>query len=110
VTIGEPMARFDVYANPTAVERANTPYVLDVQNDHLGPLGTRVVIPLRWPKGFGARAPDINPAIEVEGKELILDTASLAPVPVVMLKKPVARASAASDRILDALDTLFGAY
>ena len=27
------MARFDVYANPQALERKHTPYLLDVQND-----------------------------------------------------------------------------
>ena len=29
------MARFDVFANPTAVERKHTPYFIDVQNDFI---------------------------------------------------------------------------
>ena len=29
------MARFDVFANPEASERAETPYFLDVQNDYI---------------------------------------------------------------------------
>ncbi len=104
------MARFDVYPNPFAPERSHTPYVLDVQNDHLGPLATHVVIPLRQPKGFGSPARGLNPIFQVDGKQLILDTASLAPVPAALLKKPVAQLRAASDEVLDALDTLFGAY
>jgi len=104
------MARFDVYANPFAPERRHTPYVLDVQNDHLGPLATRVVIPLRAPESFGMPARGLNPVLQIEGKPAVLDTASLAPVPVTLLKKPVARVEHARDDVLDALDTFFGAY
>jgi toxin CcdB len=104
------VARFDIYANPYAAERGHTPYVLDVQNDHLGPLATRVVIPLRAPKGFGKAAAGLNPAFEVEGKTVLLDTASLAPVPATMLKRPTAHLGHSHEQVLDALDTLFGAY
>lgn len=104
------MARFDIYANPHAPDRKHTPFVLDVQNDQLGPLGTRVVIPLRTPRSFGPPAHGLNPVIDVAGQPLILDTASLAPVPAQMLKQPMHRAAAARDDIQDALDTLFGAY
>jgi toxin CcdB len=104
------VARFDIYANPVALERSGTPFVLDVQNDHLGPLGTRVVIPLRAAKGFGVPAHGLNPKFEIEGKHVVLDTASLAPVPAAMLKRPVARADAWRDEVVDALDALFGAY
>ena len=104
------MARFDLYANPHAPDRKHTPFVLDVQNDHLGPLGTRVVIPLRTPRSFGTPAHGLNPVIDVAGQPLILDTASLAPVPTSMLKQPLHHATAARDDIQDALDTLFGSY
>ncbi|WP_096031929.1 CcdB family protein [Caballeronia calidae] len=40
------MARFDLYSNPSARSKANSPYLLDVQSDHLGDLISRVVIPL----------------------------------------------------------------
>ena len=41
------MARYDVYANPEASERKHTPYLLDVQNDYIDALTTRIVVPLR---------------------------------------------------------------
>jgi toxin CcdB len=41
------MARFDVYANPTAAERRHTPFYVDVQNDFINTLSSRVVVPLR---------------------------------------------------------------
>ena len=104
------MARFDVYANPFAPERRHTPYVLDVHNDHLGPLATHVVIPLRTPESFGMPARGLNPLLHVQGKPTVLDTASLAPVPVALLKRPLVRLDNARDDVLDALDTLFGAY
>lgn len=104
------MARFDVFTNPYAPERNETPYVLDVQNDHLGPLGTRVVIPLRNPKGFGTPARGLNPIFEVESRPVVLDTAALAPVGATLLKRPVAHLGHLRDQVLDALDTLFGAY
>lgn len=104
------MARFDIYQNPYAPERVHTPFVLDVQNDHLGPLGTRIVIPLRSPKGFGTLAQGLNPQLDVDGKTVIADTAALAPVPTSLLKKPVARADRWRDDVLDALDTLFGSF
>lgn len=104
------MARFDVFDNPFAPERSHTPYVLDVQNDHLGALATRVVIPLRTPKSFGVSASGLNPLLQVAGKTVVLDSASLAPVPTQMLRSPVDQLTTQRDEVLDALDTLFGSY
>ena len=104
------VARFDIYANPYAEDRSHTPFVLDVQNDHLGPMGSRVVIPLRTAKGFGPSASGLNPSLAVEGKPVVLDTASIASVNAVLLKKVVARADGHRLEIADALDTLFGSY
>jgi toxin CcdB len=104
------VARFDVFANPFAAERGHTPFVLDVQNDHLGPLATRVVIPLRTRKGFGTPARGLNPVLEVAGTPVVLDTAALAPVPAQLLQHPVLRAPHWQGDVVDALDTLIGAY
>jgi toxin CcdB len=104
------MPRFDIYPNPYAPERSHTPYVLDVQNDHLGLMGTRVVIPLRTTKVFGTPARGLNPVVEVDGKTVVVDTAALAPVPVGLLRKSTSRAGAWRTDVQDALDTLFGAY
>ena len=104
------MARFDVCANPFAGERRRTPYVLDVQNDHLSPIGSRVVIPLRTVSGFGAAARDLNPTLDVEGKRVVLDTASIASVNAGLLHRPVARLAQQHIEVMNALDTLFGSY
>lgn len=104
------MARFDVYANPAAAERKHTPYFLDVQNDHVDGLGTRVVIPLRKSALFGPRARNLNPVLTVTDAEVVLDTATLGAVPTSLLRKPVANLRGAQAFIQEALDTLFGSY
>lgn len=103
------MARFDIHPNPFAVDRLHTPFVLDVQNDHLG-LGTRMVIPLRTEAALSKPARQINPTIEFHGQRLVVDTASMAPVPLSMLKQAEPLASAWRADIQDAIDALFGSY
>ena len=83
------MARFDVYANPDTAERRQTPYFLDVQNDYIDHLATRVVIPLRRESVFGPRASDLNPSMAVEGVSVVLDTAAIGAVPDAELRKCV---------------------
>ncbi|HOB96538.1 MAG TPA: CcdB family protein [Aquabacterium sp.] len=104
------MARFDIYRNPYPVERGHTPYVLDVQNDHLSGLATRVVVPLRTEDFYRRTAHDLNPLIEVQGQQLVMDTASLAPVQARVLARAVTQVGAQRPAVLAALDTLFGAY
>jgi len=104
------MARFDVYANPEPAERKLIPYFLDVQNDYIDDLTTRVVIPLRRESAFGPRARDLNPTVVVGADNVVLDTAALGAVPVSILRKPVANLRQDSAAVHEALDTLFGAY
>ena len=68
------MARFDVYSNPVVAERKHTPFFVDVQNDHIDALATRVVIPLRREAAFGPRARHLNPLLTVgaDGQQLSL--------------------------------------
>ena len=104
------MARFDVYANPQASERKHTPYLLDVQNDYIDALPTRIVVPLRRESVFGPRARNLNPAFIIGGDNVVLDTAALGSVPLAELRKTVATLRETRTVIQEALDTLFGAY
>ena len=104
------MARFDVYANPETSERKQTPYLVDVQNDYIDALITRVVIPLRREAAFGPKARDLNPLLVVGVDNVVLDTAALGAVPLSELRKPVANLRQDKAAILEALDTLFGAF
>ena len=104
------MARYDVYANPTAAERKHTPYFVDVQNEYIDGLSTRVMIPLRREAAFGPRARNLHPLLEVKGDKVVLDTAALGAVPVSELRAPVANLRERRADVQEALDALFGAY
>jgi toxin CcdB len=104
------MPRFDVYANPELAERRHTPYFLDIQNDHIDGLGTRMVIPLRREAAFGPRAARLNPSVSLGAQTLVLDTAALGAVPLSELRKPVGELRSARPDVQSALDALFGSY
>jgi toxin CcdB len=102
--------RFAVYSNPVPAERRAAPYFVDVQNDYIDHLDTRVVIPLRKEASFGPRARDLNPLLQVMGEPVVLDTAAIGAVPRAELHRPVADLRDAREPIQNALDTLFGAF
>ena len=104
------MARLDVYANPDAVERRHTPYFVDVQNDYIDHIETRVVIPLRREAAFGPRARNLHPLLQVAGEPVVPDTSAIGAVPTAELRKRVGELRNASAEIEEALDTLFGTF
>lgn len=104
------MARFDVFRNPDALDWPHTPFLLDVQNDHIAGLESRVVIPLRTEAAFGPRARDLNPLLQVAGSAVVLDTATLGAVPSHALGQPLLQLASGREDVLAALDTLFGSY
>ena len=104
------MARFDVYKHPDPQLRKTTPFLLDVQNEFLDGLTTRVVIPMRIGTSFTLRARDLNPVFTIEGKEVVLDTAAMAAFPSLQLKRPTHNLKNEAKTVTGALDTLFGSY
>ena len=104
------MGRLDLYANPATAERKHTPYFLDVQNDYIAGLDTRVVIPLRREAMFGPRARALHPIVNVGAEKLVLDTAAIGAVPTAELRKVVGRLAEARAEVQEALDALFGTY
>ena len=104
------MARFDVYANPDSAELKLIPFFLDVQNDHVKGLQTRVVVPL-WKAGLmQAQAEGLNPEFEIEGQRVVMDTPAIGAVPGAVLRRTVHNLAAHQLVIQDALNTLFGSY
>ena len=104
------MARFDVYVHPDVALRKKTPYLLDVQNNFLDALESRIVIPMRHAVGFGPRMRDLHPEFQVAGKAVVLDTAALGAFPAGNLVRPVQSLAQNQSEILSALDALFGGY
>jgi len=105
------MARFDVYRNSGAHAVA-TPFVVDVQSEHLSALNTCIVIPLRRLDSFPpVRLPeDLMPVFRIEDQDCFLDTPKLAAIPKRELGRAVGTLRHQQDRLVAALDRLFGAF
>jgi toxin CcdB len=102
------MAQFDVYRNANPATRARIPYLLDVQSDLLDPLATRIVVPLCKPEVLAGRpAERLNPALEVEGRSVLMLTPELAGVPRRILGERIANLAAERSAIIAALDLAF---
>jgi toxin CcdB len=107
------MARFDLYNNPSSKSKAKSPYLLDVQSDHLGNLMSRVVIPLTRVSGNYTPdkvAQDLAPIVEIGGDRFVLETPFLGAIRTVELGAVVGSLQSEQSRVLAALDRLFGAY
>lgn len=98
------MAQFDVYKNSNSATNKTYPYVLDVQNNLLDSLATRVVVPLASEKKVGTPMARLNPCFEIEGKRVVMSTAELAGVSKQSLGKKVASLISRRNEILGALD------
>jgi toxin CcdB len=107
------MARFDLYNNPSSKSGAKSPYLLDVQSDHLGNLMSRVVIPLTRMAGnytVGEVAQDLAPIIEIGGEKFILETPFLGAIRTTELGPATGTLKPEQSRVMAALDRLFGAF
>jgi toxin CcdB len=98
--------QFTVYANADPGSRTRVPYLLDVQSDLIGAMGTRVVVPLISPDLAVVAATRLMPTVSVEGRPWVLDTPLLAGIPYKALGKPVADLSSERAAIMAALDLL----
>jgi len=105
------MARFDVYAS-TGKNKDSTPFLVDVQSDHLEGLTTRVVVPLIRAEAFPqSKLPaDLVPVFSVMGTRCLLYPAFIAAVPVNRLGAVITSMKGERDRISAALDRLLGGF
>ena len=103
------MAQFDIYPNP-GVRKAEIPYLVVVQNDHItSRTGAAVVIPLR---ANGAPVEIMAPWVEVPGQgRFVLSTDEIFAIDNTRLKQPVG-VLGKDDRakIKPALDKVIGEY
>jgi toxin CcdB len=104
------MARFDVYANPDKSETRHTPYLLDLQNDYLKGVDSRIVVPLHFATEFQYKADHLHQVFEIAGDLVLMDITQLSSVPASALKKRITSLASEQHKIQDAIDTVFGAY
>jgi toxin CcdB len=101
------MAQFTVYRNKNPQSRSAVPFLLDVQNDLLEELETRVVVPLcpvSTMKGKTLRT--LTPALEIEGDSFVMLTPQMAGISKSELGVPVTRVEHYRFEIIAAIDFL----
>ena len=102
------MSQFSVYQNEDKETKKTYPYFLNVQNDLLDELNSRVVIPFSTPGALKHRdAKKLCPIIKINEKEFVLLTHQITTVPESFLKTQVAEAATFRTEIISAIDLLF---
>lgn len=105
------MAQFDIYLNPFPGTRSSVPFIMDVQSAFLDQLPTRLVMPLSRVGANAARLPSILcPTFQVEGEALSLMPHEAAPLPVRLLRKPVASLAHRAGEVASAMDAVFSGF
>jgi toxin CcdB len=101
------MAQFTVCRNKNPHTRSAVPFLLDIQNDLLADLETRVVVPLcplSAVKGQTLRA--LMPILEIEGERFVMLTPQMAGIPKSELGAPVTQVERHRFEIIAAIDFL----
>ena len=97
------MAQFDVYKNINERTKDQIPFLLDIQNEILKNLSTRVVIPLV----LNTKAINIlNPKYTINEIEVVLSTSELASISIENLGKKVCSLKESREEIISAIDFL----
>ena len=102
------MSQFSVYANKDKATKKTYPFFLNVQNDLLDELNSRVVIPFSTPGSIKHRdAKKLCPIIQIKGKGFVLLTHQITTVPESFLSSKVEGVDAFRTEIISAMDFLF---
>jgi toxin CcdB len=104
------MGQFSVYLNPNPETAADIPYLLDIQNELLDSLATRVVVPLYRRATFGKPARILNPCLTCEEEALVMVTQELAGVPQRVLGARVCGLEDQREQIIAAIDFLISGF
>jgi len=105
------MAQFSVYLNINPNSCDAYPYLMDVQNDLLDTLGTRVVIPIaRHSRLINTPIERLTPILPIEEAPHVLLTPQLAAIPATELGDFVVDLSELRSTIIGSLDFLYTGY
>jgi toxin CcdB len=101
------MPQFTVYRNPNPETKAAYPLLLDVQNDLIADLNTRVVAPLCPASAMkGKLIKTLTPLFEIDGEQYAMLTPQLAGIAKKQIGAKVADLAQCRDEIIAALDLL----
>ena len=97
------MAQFDVYKNENELTNQKVPYLLDVQNDILDSINTRVVIPLVKDKNDFR---GLTKEFVIENQKVYLTTSQMGAVHKNELKNKVISLENQKEEIKNSIDFL----
>jgi toxin CcdB len=101
------VAQFTVFRNKNPQSLSAVPFLLDVQNDLLSDLETRVVVPLSPALAMkGKTLGQLMPVLEIEGERFVMLTPQMAGIPKSELGAPVTRVEHHRFEIIAAIDFL----
>jgi len=101
------MAQFDVYENINPRTKEDIPFLLDIQNDILKDLSTRVVVPLvlnMQPANI------LNPEFKIDGLSVTMSTAELAGISISNLGLTICSVEEKRDEIISAVDFMLTGF
>ena len=101
------MAQFDIYENKNSRTNIETPFLLDIQNNILKNLSTRVVVPLILNM---KPAKILNPQFEINGFLVTMSTAELAGISTDNLGSMVCSLEDKRDEIISAIDFMITGF
>jgi len=99
------MSQFDVYENPNKKSKTIYPYIIDIQNELISSLSTRIVIPLGKFSYFNnEQINGLTPIIDYQNEKYILLTPQISSMPTSLLNNPIGSLISMRDDIIGALD------
>lgn len=99
------MAQFDVYKNPSKASKKAYPFILDIQNELIDNIATRIVVPLAlYSKFKNEELRGLTPRVVFDDKDLLILIPQLSSMSSKALKNPVGRLSHLRDEVISALD------
>lgn len=101
------MSQFTLYLNKDKSSKKTYPYFVDVQNNLLSDLNSRLVIPLTPSKKVNEKVVQkLCPSISIDGEEFVLVTNQMTTIPKSILKSEVDSLENSRYQIIDAIDML----
>jgi len=99
------MAQFDIYTNPNKKSRTAYPFIIDMQNDLVDELTTRIVAPLAlYSKFKGQELYKLTPRVSYDEQELLILIPQMTSMPAKLLKEPIGSLIHLRNEIIAALD------
>jgi len=99
------MPQFDVYENPSKTSSKFYPFLVDIQNNYISDIDTRIVIPLGKAENFKNQIMQIlQLEIHYDDQDLVLMTPQIASISKKLLKSPIGSLGHLRQEIIDALD------